>query len=88
MLEPGSINTFCSLIFLCRKFFLFVTTVNGVSLLLAALNIWTYPRQYTGAFVLGNLQFAILMRNELFGRVLYLIINTCFAKVRLRATCR
>ncbi|OCH89871.1 hypothetical protein OBBRIDRAFT_793857 [Obba rivulosa] len=63
-----------------RKFFTFVVTLNGIGLLLAALDIWKYPRRYTGAFVLGNLLFAILMRNELFGRMLYLIINTCFAK--------
>jgi hypothetical protein len=30
---------------------------------------------------LGNLNCAILMRNELFGRFLYLFVNTCFAKV-------
>ena len=64
-----------------RKFFTFVITLNGIGLLLAALNIWTYPRHYTGAFILGNLLTAILVRNELFGRFLYLIINTCFAKV-------
>ncbi len=65
----------------CRKFFIFVISLNGVGLLLASLNIWTYPRRYTGAFVLGNLLFAILMRNELFGRLLYMIVNKCFAKV-------
>ena len=59
-----------------------MVSINFVGLLLAALNIWTYPRHYTGAFVLGNLLFAILMRNELFGRLLYLIVNKCFAKVR------
>jgi hypothetical protein len=55
--------------------------MNGIGLLLAALNVWKYPRRYTGAFVLGNLLFAILMRNELFGRVLYMFINKAFAKV-------
>lgn len=50
-------------------------------LLLAALNVWTYPRHYTGAFILGNLLFAILMRNELFGRTLYAVVNFLFAKV-------
>lgn len=64
-----------------RKFFIFVLTVNTIGILLAGVNIWTYPRKYTGAFVVGNLFTAILMRNELFGRVLYLIVNTLFAKV-------
>lgn len=64
-----------------RKFFTFIITLNGIGLLLAALNIWTYPRHYTGALVLGNLLFAILMRNEAFGRLLYLFVNKSFAKV-------
>ncbi|TCD60624.1 hypothetical protein EIP91_009770 [Steccherinum ochraceum] len=63
-----------------RRFFTIVVLFNGIGLLLAAMNVWKYPRKYTGAFVLGNLLFAILMRNELFGRVLYLIVNKCFAK--------
>lgn len=63
-----------------RKFFTVVVTLNAIGLLLAALNVWTYPRHYTGAFILGNLLTAILVRNELFGRFLYLVINTCFAK--------
>lgn len=29
---------------------------------------------------MGNLNFAVLMRNEIFGRLLYLFVNTCFAK--------
>ena len=56
-------------------------TLNGIGILLAALDIWHYPRKYTSALVLGNLLTAILMRNELFGRLLYLIVNTLFAKV-------
>ncbi|KAF8967953.1 hypothetical protein BDZ97DRAFT_1655773 [Flammula alnicola] len=63
-----------------RKFFTVVMTVNLISIGLAIANIWKYPRNYTGAFVLGNLLVAILMRNELFGRFLYLLINTLFAK--------
>jgi len=55
--------------------------LNFVGILLAALNVWVYARKYTGALVLGNLFTAILIRNELFGRILYLIINTIFAKV-------
>ncbi|KAL0072705.1 hypothetical protein AAF712_000468 [Marasmius tenuissimus] len=63
-----------------RKFFVLVMTLNIVGLVLAAADVWQYARQYTGAFVLGNLLVAILVRNELFGRLLYLIINTLFAK--------
>ena len=66
---------------LSSKFYALVTIINGVGLLLAALNIWTYPRRYTGAFILGNLLFAILMRNELFSRILYAVVNFLFAKV-------
>ena len=80
MLIPYSFN------YTCRKFYAIVVMLNGVGLLLAALNVWKYPRQYTGAFVLGNLLFAILMRNELFGRLLYLFVNTCFAKVSSQDT--
>ncbi|KAK7045624.1 hypothetical protein VNI00_007457 [Paramarasmius palmivorus] len=63
-----------------RKFYTFVLSLNIAGLLLAATGHWQYPRQYTGAFILGNLQAAILVRNELFGRLLYLIVNTLFAK--------
>lgn len=55
--------------------------INLAGLSLAIAGVWTYPRHYTGAFVLGNLLTAILMRNELFGRFLYLVVNTLFAKV-------
>jgi hypothetical protein len=64
-----------------RKFFTFVMTLNLVGVILAATGHWPYARKYTGALVLGNLYAAILMRNELFGRFLYLFVNTCFAKV-------
>ncbi|KAJ6497716.1 hypothetical protein C8R45DRAFT_137153 [Mycena sanguinolenta] len=63
-----------------RKFYTLTVTLNLIGLVLAATGKWQYPRQYTGAFVLGNLQCAILMRNEFFCRCLYLIVNTLFAK--------
>ncbi|THH13259.1 hypothetical protein EW146_g6937 [Bondarzewia mesenterica] len=63
-----------------RKFYTFIVALNGVGILLAVIGKWQYPRRYTGAFVLGNLLVAILMRNELFGRLLYLLVNTLFAK--------
>jgi hypothetical protein len=63
-----------------RKFYFTVCIFNGVGILLAISNVWEYPRKYTGAFILGNLVTAILMRNELFGRILYLVVNTLLAK--------
>ena len=64
-----------------RKLFTFVITLNMVGIILAASGHFPYAVKYTGAMALGNLNFAILMRNELFGRFLYLFVNTCFAKV-------
>ncbi len=55
---------------------------NLVGISLAVAGVWRYPRNYPGALILGNLLVAILMRNELFGRFLYLLVNTLFAKVR------
>lgn len=56
-----------------RQFFTFCVTLNGIGILLAALNKFPYARNHLGALVLGNLLMAILMRNELFLRFLYLI---------------
>ncbi|KAF5316939.1 hypothetical protein D9611_003994 [Ephemerocybe angulata] len=63
-----------------RKFFMVVITFNVLSMILAVTGVWDYPRRYTGAMVLGNLYTAILIRNEMFGRFLYLVVTTCFAK--------
>jgi hypothetical protein len=52
-----------------------------IGLGLAAGGVWEYGERYTGAIVVANFNVAILMRNEVFGRLLYLIVNTCFAKV-------
>jgi hypothetical protein len=66
----------------CRKFFVFTFSLNMIGLGLAASGHWHYPIHFPGALILGNLQVAILVRNELFGRFLYLTVNTLFAKVR------
>ena len=60
-----------------------MVTLNGVGLVLAASGHFPYAVQRTSAMALGNLNFAILMRNELFGRFLYLVVNTLFAKVTI-----
>jgi len=65
-----------------RKFFTFIVLLNIAGLILAIVGVWQYPRKYTGALALGNLLAAILVRNELFCRFLYLLVNKLFAKVR------
>lgn len=56
-----------------RKFFTFVTLLNLVGIIMAALDRFHYAEKHLGAMVLGNLLCAILMRNELFLRFLYVI---------------
>ena len=56
-----------------RKFFIFVTLLNLTGIIMAALGRFHYAENHLGALVLGNLLCAILMRNELFLRFLYLI---------------
>ncbi|RXW15872.1 hypothetical protein EST38_g9985 [Candolleomyces aberdarensis] len=63
-----------------RKFFVLSFGINMIGLGLAAGGVWEYGERYTGAIVVANFNVAILMRNEVFGRLLYLIVTTCFAK--------
>ena len=56
-----------------RKFFAFTVLLNLTGLIMAALGRFDYAENHIGALVLGNLLFAVLMRNELFLRVLYMI---------------
>jgi hypothetical protein len=65
------------------KLYILVVSINFTGMVLAVNGTWMYPRHYSGACVLGNLLMAILMRNELFGRLLYIVVNTLFAKVAL-----
>jgi len=60
-----------------------VVTLNAVGIAFAASGHFPYAEKWTGAMALGNLNCAILMRNELFGRFLYLFVNTLFAKVNI-----
>ncbi|KAK7043662.1 hypothetical protein VNI00_008273 [Paramarasmius palmivorus] len=73
-----------------RKFFTFCFGINMIGLGLAASGHFPYAVKYSGAMVVANFNFAILMRNEVFGRILYLVVNTCFAKwppLRFRLGC-
>ncbi|CAI6301482.1 unnamed protein product [Periconia digitata] len=56
-----------------RKFFTFVTLLNLTGIILTALGRFRYAEDHMGALVLGNLLCAILMRNELWMRFLYMV---------------
>jgi len=56
-----------------RRFFTFCGTLNGIGLVLAALNKFLYARNHLGSLVLDKLFTEIPMRYELFLRFLYLI---------------
>lgn len=54
-----------------RKLFLLCTSLNLTAMISAELGHFSYAIHNSGAMVLGNLLFAVLMRNELFLRLLY-----------------
>lgn len=56
-----------------RKFFTLVVVLNLVGIICAATNHFPYAENHLGALVLGNLLCAILMRNELWMRFLYMV---------------
>lgn len=56
-----------------RRFFTFVVLLNLTGIILASIGRFSYAEGHLGALVLGNLLCAILMRNELFVRFLYLV---------------
>lgn len=56
-----------------RKFFIFITTLNLVGMIMAGVGRFHYAQNHLGALVLGNLLFAVLTRNELLLRGLYLV---------------
>ncbi|KAG0645788.1 hypothetical protein D0Z07_7685 [Hyphodiscus hymeniophilus] len=71
--KPGRLILFQLWFNTYRKFFTFVTLLNLTGLIMAAIGRFPYAENHLGALVLGNLLFAILMRNELFLRFLYII---------------
>ncbi|KAI0251147.1 hypothetical protein BJV78DRAFT_490380 [Lactifluus subvellereus] len=63
-----------------RKLFTFIVLLNIIGLILVIMDAWNYPRRHMTALALGHLLIAVLVRNELFGRFLYLLVNKSFAK--------
>jgi hypothetical protein len=72
--NPRSVDGLFELWFnVYRRFFTFVVGFNLIGIILAATGHFKYAENHLGALVLGNLLMAILMRNELFVRFLYLL---------------
>lgn len=63
------------------KLFTIAFTVNIIMFGFAVSGHWHYATMYAGAFAVANFNTALLVRNEIFGRFLYLFCNTFFAKV-------
>jgi hypothetical protein len=68
-----------------RKFFTFIILLNLAGIIMTALGRFPYAENHLGALVLGNLLSAVLFRNELWMRFLYLVaiyglrgVSTCF----------
>jgi hypothetical protein len=56
-----------------RKFFTFIILLNMTGIIMTAIGRFPYAENHLGALVLGNLLSAILFRNELWMRFLYMI---------------
>ncbi|CAE6339547.1 unnamed protein product [Rhizoctonia solani] len=63
-----------------RKFFTFIILFELAGMITAGLGHFPYAHENTGGIVIGNILAGVVVRNELFGRLLYLIVNTFFAK--------
>jgi len=74
-----------------RKFFTFIVILNVVGIIMTALGRFSYGENHLGALVLGNLLAAVLFRNELWMRFLYLVciygLSVCTSKSLLHDSC-
>ncbi|KAG8744335.1 hypothetical protein FRC10_010315 [Ceratobasidium sp. 414] len=55
-----------------RKFFTFIVIFELIGMILAGTHHFPYARNNTGAIIVGNIMVAVIVRNEIFGRFLYL----------------
>ncbi|KAG8750744.1 hypothetical protein FRC11_010093 [Ceratobasidium sp. 423] len=63
-----------------RKFCVFIVSLELAGMIAAGVGKFPYAHNNTGGIVIGNILAGVVVRNELFGRLLYLIVNTLFAK--------
>jgi hypothetical protein len=70
-----------------RKFFTFIILLNTTGVILTALGRFRYAENHMGALVLGNLLAAIMFRNELWMRFLYMLAIYGLRSVRSSSIC-
>ncbi|CAE6420116.1 unnamed protein product [Rhizoctonia solani] len=63
-----------------RKFWIFIVSLELAGMIAAGLGKFPYAHDNAGGVVIGNILAGVVVRNELFGRLLYVIVNTLFAK--------
>ncbi|GAB1521114.1 hypothetical protein RhiTH_004205 [Rhizoctonia solani] len=64
-----------------RKFWVFIVSLELAGMIAAGAGKFPYAHSNTGGIVIGNILAGVVVRNELFGRLLYLLVNALFAKV-------
>jgi len=63
-----------------RKLCAVVAIFNALAIYFASIGKFQYAANHSGAFIVGNLCIAVLVRNECFLRSIYLVSNMTFAK--------
>ncbi|GBE82485.1 hypothetical protein SCP_0408690 [Sparassis crispa] len=63
-----------------RKLFTIAFSVNIIMFGFAVSGHWAYAVKYGSAMAVANFNVSFLVRNEIFGRCLYIFVNTLFAK--------
>lgn len=62
---------------------MFIVSLELAGIIAAAAGKFPYAHNNTGGIIIGNILAGVVVRNEVFGRLLYIVINGLFAKVRL-----
>lgn len=71
-----------------RKFFTLIVLLNLAGIIVAITGHFPYAESHMGALVLGNLLMAIMMRNELCFRILYIVAIYGLRSVSIHHCCQ
>lgn len=63
-----------------KKFWVFIVSLELAGMIAAGAGKFPYAHNNTGGIIIGNILAGVVVRNELFGRLLYIVINGLFAK--------